>query len=92
MNGMHLPNGSLYGRACGSKGYAVFSYGAHWPLFVHDGAQWFENSEKSGPTTSQHRMQSHPTMYTNETTTLQTCAELIDMVSALDSDREAIAA
>jgi len=41
--------------------YAVYSFGDHWPLFVHANDTWFENEEKySKPTTNKHRTQTHP--------------------------------
>jgi hypothetical protein len=40
--------------------YVVYSYGNHWPLFVHANGVWYENADKYGPTTSKHRTQSHP--------------------------------
>lgn len=44
----------------GDSGYVVYSYGYHWPLFVHAYGVWYENADKYGPTTSKHRTQSHP--------------------------------
>jgi hypothetical protein len=40
--------------------YAVYSYGAHWPLFVYANDTWFENEEHASVTTSKHRTQTHP--------------------------------
>ena len=40
--------------------YVVYSYGAHWPLFVKANGVWFENEERHSVTTSKHRTQSHP--------------------------------
>lgn len=40
--------------------YAVYSYGFHWPLFVHTDGIWFENEDRHGVTTSKHRSQTHP--------------------------------
>lgn len=40
--------------------YVVYSYGDHWPLFVHDGFDWYENEDKCSRTTSKHRSQTHP--------------------------------
>lgn len=42
--------------------YVVYSYGAHWPLFIwcDDSLQWYSNSDKYGTTTSKHYTQSHP--------------------------------
>lgn len=64
---------SLYGRtwmanpssiAEGDHGYAVFSYGEHWPLFVAvtlgGRVVWFENKDRHSVTTSKHRSQTHP--------------------------------
>ncbi len=40
--------------------YIVYSYGHHWPLFVHCHDTWFENEDRFSVTTSKHRTQSHP--------------------------------
>lgn len=40
--------------------YAVYSYGDHWPLFVHINDTWFENEDKHSQSTSKHRTQTHP--------------------------------
>lgn len=40
--------------------YAVYSYGDHWPLFVHDGFDWYENEDKYSRTTTRHRSNTHP--------------------------------
>jgi len=40
--------------------YVVYSYGTHWPLFIHQDGVWFENQDKYSPTTSKHRSQAHP--------------------------------
>lgn len=44
----------------GDSGYAVFSYGEHWPLFVYCNGVWYENEERWSRTTSKHRSQTHP--------------------------------
>jgi len=41
-------------------GYVVYSYGKHWPLFIHINGVWFENEERHSVTTSKHRSQTHP--------------------------------
>ena len=40
--------------------YVVYSYGLHWPLFIHDRGTWYENIEKTSPTTSKHTTQCRP--------------------------------
>lgn len=59
----------LPGDAEGDSGYAVFSYGFHWPLFaaVSLGGRtvWFENTDRHSVSTSKHRSQTHP--YTDTT-------------------------
>jgi hypothetical protein len=40
--------------------YIVYSYGDHWPLFIHCHDTWFENEDKSSRTTAKHRTQTHP--------------------------------
>jgi hypothetical protein len=50
----------------GDSGYAVCSYGGHWPLFIamtlepYGPTVWFENQDRHSVTTSKHRSQSHP--------------------------------
>jgi hypothetical protein len=58
-------NGQLYGQWVRDT-YIVYSYGEHWPLFIWDGAQWYENEDKYSPTTSKHRSQTHPLTYTEQ--------------------------
>lgn len=50
---------NTYAEVIGGR-YVVYSYGAHWPLFVHEGGQWYFNSSKYGTTTSKHHSQLHP--------------------------------
>ena len=50
---------NTYG-VCIEDRYVVYSYGAHWPLFVYDNGRWFTNSGRCSCTTSKHRTQLHP--------------------------------
>lgn len=56
--------GSLYARwetaSDGTRLYAVYSYGEHWPLFVNHDGTWYENSDRYSVTTSKHRSATHP--------------------------------
>jgi hypothetical protein len=56
--------------------YAVYSYGSHWPLFVHDGFDWYENEEKVSVTTTKHRSATHPYVATQ----LRSCAWLRNFI------------
>jgi hypothetical protein len=38
--------------------YAVYSFGDHWPLFIHANGTWFEN--KDSQSTQRHHSQCHP--------------------------------
>lgn len=40
--------------------YIVFSYGRHWPLFIHADGTWYENSDRYSVSTSRHRSQANP--------------------------------
>lgn len=40
--------------------YVVYSYGAHWPLFIYGEGRWFANSDRCSRTTNKHRSQLHP--------------------------------
>ena len=51
---------NTFGESFGVNGYAVYSYGYHWPLFVKLGSQWYENTERYSMSTSKHRSQLHP--------------------------------
>lgn len=73
-------HGAIYGRKCGPYGYAVFSYGEHWPLFVWDGHAWFENTDRYSVTTSKHRGYTHPHVETQP----RTCEDLIRSVAQLE--------
>lgn len=57
--------------------YAVYSYGDHWPLFVHDGFDWYENGDKYSSTTSRHH--SHTNPHTN--TQLRSCKWLRNFIA-----------
>jgi hypothetical protein len=41
--------------------YVVFSYGAHYPMFIYAGGIWFENEDKSALSTERQRSQCRPT-------------------------------
>lgn len=56
--------------------YVVYSYGEHWPLFVHMDGQWYENGDRYSVTTSKHRSQLHPLTDTN----IVSITELCDMI------------
>lgn len=53
-------NGQLYAVRHTPLLYVVYSYGEHWPLFVHDGFDWYENEDKYSPTTNRHKSYAHP--------------------------------
>ena len=51
--------------------YVVYSYGEHWPLFVHTNGAWFENQDKYSRTTSKQKRQAHPDVDTIKLSTEQ---------------------
>lgn len=53
-------NGQLYAIKHTPLLYVVYSYGEHWPLFVWDGFDWYENEDKYSPTTTRHRSYANP--------------------------------
>ena len=57
-------NNQLFARWETPLLYVVYSYGDHWPLFIWDGFDWYENEDKYSPTTSKHRSQTHPLVNT----------------------------
>ncbi len=40
--------------------YAVYSFGTHWPLFIHANGTWFENEGKHSQSTQRHHSQCDP--------------------------------
>lgn len=40
--------------------YTVYSYGEHYPMFIHTNGMWFENEDKYSRSTSKHHGQAHP--------------------------------
>jgi hypothetical protein len=74
-------HGAIYARSIGSKGYAVFSYGEHWPLHVWDGVNWNHNLDKYSVTTSKHYGATHP--HDSEGFMLD-CAAMRELVDSLD--------
>lgn len=70
-------NGQLFGRWETPSLYVVYSYGQHWPLFVWDGTEWYENEDKCSRTTSKHRSQTAPLVPTE----LRSCGWLRTMIS-----------
>lgn len=49
-------NNQLYARWETPHLYVVYSYGAHWPLFIYcvDTQRWYANEDKASRTTSRH--------------------------------------
>jgi hypothetical protein len=68
---MHQPN-----PGSPASWYVIYSYGAHWPLFVYADGVWYENEDRYSPTTSKHRGQVHP----HQPTTLLPCEKLLQLV------------
>jgi hypothetical protein len=51
----------MYGEYHPMSGhYAVYSYGEHFPMYVHNGSEWHGNSDKYSPTTSKQQNQAKP--------------------------------
>jgi hypothetical protein len=56
-------NGTAWGQwLLGGNLYAVYSYGAHFPMYVYDNqtSQWYGNSDKYSRTTTRHQTQALP--------------------------------
>lgn len=39
---------------------ALFSYGAHFPIYANVGGAWYENTDASSQTTAKHRRKYRP--------------------------------
>ena len=63
--------------------YVVYSYGAHWPLFICESGVWYENNDRYSPTTSKHRTQSHPHQPTVPMTSSAMCRIAEDGIAGL---------
>lgn len=61
---------NLFGAYIGDR-YVVYSYGAHWPMFIHADGTWFENQDKYSRTTSKQKRQAHPDVDTIKLSTEQ---------------------
>lgn len=59
---------NLYAERRGGT-YVVFSYGEHFPLFIHRSGEWFENADRYSVTTARHRSYAHPHTPTEMRTT-----------------------
>jgi hypothetical protein len=64
--------------------YVVYSYGLHWPLWVHDGARWLENTDTYSRATSRHKNQSRPSEDTLKRNTEQLLSLIKDRASVND--------
>jgi len=56
-------NHTLFGGRQGDR-FIVYSYGVHFPLYVWDDGQWYENEDRYSTTTSRHRTQVRPSYNT----------------------------
>lgn len=64
------------------NGYAVYSYGTHFPLYVYSGItqNWYRNVSKYSRTTSKHSSQTYPGKVWKELN-LQEMKELVSELS-----------
>ena len=46
---------SMFGETVGDRGYAVYSYGYHFPMAYYDGYTWLVNEDKYSPSTTRHQ-------------------------------------
>ena len=54
-------NGSnTFGRWIVEECYVVFSYGFHFPMYIFNGGQWYENADKYSVSTSKQQTQLRP--------------------------------
>ena len=40
--------------------YTVYSYGEHYPMFIHINGHWFKNNDVCSRTTAKHKTQCYP--------------------------------
>lgn len=58
--------------------FIVYSYGHHWPLFIHKNGVWYENSTRSSRTTNRQRDNFRP----KANTCLVPVERMLEMASA----------
>lgn len=51
---------NLFGKFTTGNTFVVYSYGEHWPLFIHSEGVWFENEDSCSVSTARHKSQAHP--------------------------------
>ena len=52
---------NLFGVSYPNHGlYVVYSYGTHYPLYIHDQGQWYGNDTYYSQTTGRHRSIARP--------------------------------
>lgn len=79
---------NLYGRVFTThpKGYAVFSYGEHFPLYValnnDTGTRWFGNNDRCSATTTRHMTLCRPLTTTITYLPTETLLKIIQEKSA----------
>ena len=44
----------------GTGAYIVYSYGEHFPMYIKEGKNWYENIDKYSRSTSRHQSQCRP--------------------------------
>lgn len=93
-SGRHVRNrkgfqaNNIFARPMSNGLYAVWSYGEHYPLAVHDpDAGWFHNTDRYSPTTSKHTSQTGALLLGEGKTTAFLCdllkrGGLVNMVDA----------
>lgn len=59
---------NIFSENYNDRFYIVYSYGYHFPLWVYDrkDRQWYGNSDKYSVTTSKHKSQSYPAVYSSD--------------------------
>lgn len=71
--------------------YVVYSYGYHFPLIVHVGGKWYENSDRYSASTSRHLYLCKPTGLGMEKATTGELKALIDKALMPASEAQAVA-
>lgn len=59
---------NIFSENYNDRFYVVYSYGYHFPLWVYDRKelQWYGNSDRYSVTTSKHKSQSRPEVYSQD--------------------------
>lgn len=61
-NKIEFTANNIFAKKFANGDYAVWSYGAHFPIYVYARNRWFGNFEKYSRSTAKHQSQARPSV------------------------------